>query len=187
MSWESFTRYLSGNFIDHVYANNQVVRIDKSAAQQTDLLSSYTFDDPVIWAGSTTAYKLYENTTISVYCSGTVPLSLSNCPHEGADESYGIKIDTVTNTRMYKVQDWTYEGSMDCAVYTYDSSGNRIGKDWYIACSVTKAKEIATKYSLSFPCPESVENDAWCWGVYGEATDTGGWRPSLMKAYVAVE
>lgn len=179
MSWAKFDRYITGqDFTDHVYANGQVVRVDKSAAQCADILSGYSFEDTPIWAGVTAPYKLYNNETLSVYCVGA-PSFIST----DLNTLYGIKIDTVTNTRLYKFQDFDYLGMFDCKVATYDSTGNILGFDYYFESSISDAKSFATLHNLVFPVPQDKESSVWVWGAYyGLDKD-----PQVMKAYVEVE
>lgn len=173
------TRYTNGHFIDHVYSNNQIVRIDKSAAQSADLLEGYTFNDPVIWAGSTDPYKLYTNQTLSVYLLGAPPLKKVS----GDGTVYGLKIDLVTQERLYKTEDLSYEGPYDTRTFTYNTSQEIVGIDYYFTASIEEAKQYAELHSLTFPVPSTVESAVWLWGAYYGI----GSAPQVMKAYVAVE
>lgn len=179
MGWESMTRYTSGHFIDHVYSNNQIVRIDKSAAQSTELLEGYTFNEPVLWTGSTTPYKLYNNQTLSVYLLGESPVP----PLEGSTTVYGIKIDLVTNEQLYKTEDRSYIGTYDAKTLTHNSLGELVGVDYYFATSISEAKQYAQSNNITFPVPAEVESDVWLWGAYYGLDNT----PQAMKAYVAIE
>lgn len=172
--------YLSGQpFTDHVYVNGQIVRTDKSAGQQTDLLAPYTFSDPVLWAGSTNPYKLYENTTLSVYCAG-LTWPVAGKTFVGDSGLYGIKIDTVTGDKWYKLEDHAYSGTYQVKTETYTEAGVLAGIDYYWEASVQNAKEYASTHGLPFPVPESEESKVWLWGVYYGLGNT----PLVMKAYV---
>lgn len=177
-----YTHYMSGKtFVDHVYANGEVVRIDKSAAQQADLLAPYNFSGNVLWAGSTNPYKLYTNNTLSVYClSSELPLPKA---FPGTVGLYGVKIDTVTNEKWYKLEDHSYSGTYDVKTETYTEDGTLVGVDYYWVASVESAKTYAETHALTFPVPESQENNVWLWGAYYALGST----PLVMKAYVEVE
>jgi hypothetical protein len=179
MGWDSMTRYTSGHFIDHVYSNNQIVRIDKSASQSADLLEGRTFDSPVLWTGSTAPYKLYNNQTLSVYLLGESPIT----PLEGSTTVYGIKIDLVTQERLYKTEDSSYIGTYDAKTLTHNNLGELVGVDYYFATSIQEARQYAESNNITFPVPLEVEPDVWLWGVYYGLESI----PQVMKAYVAVE
>lgn len=173
--------YMQKDFVDHVYSNGEIVRIDKSASLQADLLSGLEFTDSVLWAGSTAPYKLYTNQTLSVYCTTTsLPF---NKPLPFGGGFYGIKLDTVTGEKWYKIEEYDYSGDYDVKTCTYTESGELVGIDYYFEGSVADAKAYATLHGLSFPVPASVEQDVWLWGVYYGLEST----PQVMKAYVAVE
>lgn len=170
--------YMSGlPFTDHVYENKQVVRIDSSAAQVSELLQHYgvTTTENIIWGGLTKPYGIYTNPTLSYYKAGTAPF--------GNNTWYGVKKDLETGVLTYKVEDPSYNGTAASKASHYSSNGIILSYDLYYYWTVEQATEFCTENNVPYPATPFVEPRVWIWGVSYSLQNT----IIAVKAYVEVK
>lgn len=159
-------------FEDHVYANGDIVRIDRSAAQVKNILKDYGItSDNVLWAGVTFPYGLYTHSTLSYYQSGTSPF--------GSNNWYGTKKNLTTGEIRYKVEDSSYSGDFASKTITYTSSGDILSYDYYAYWTIEEAKSFCSLHNLTYPIPSLYEDNVWIWGVTYDLSN----NPVVVKAY----
>ena len=175
--------YISGEpFVDHVYAEGNLVRVDKSAKQMRTHLDELPFDtSKAIWAGVTNPYKHpYKYPSMSVYIAGNPPIDV---PHLGW---YGIKYDYGNSDILYKIQDIETVNpfssiTAQCSAKTFTASGEELPYyDYYLESTVEEMRAFCEEHSLAFPCEDTT--NIWYWGV-----TTHGSLPMVVKAYRAME
>jgi hypothetical protein len=150
-------------FTDEVYANGEIVRVDKDASQCADLIAEYNMEN-VIWCGVTSPYKIYKNPTVSFYKWGA-------CPNGVESTWHGVKIDTVTGEILYKIN----TGSKSLTYLDTEI----IAVDYYYSWTPAEAQEYCQQNGLSYPISSDIEDEVWIWGVSCDLNET----PETVKAY----